>query len=115
MANGTKGMGQAPPSGLPPPGGRSRPSTPSANFYGLVLGIASGATRGDAELEMDLERFGLPMGDALVLDASVTHCDDESVLFRGWGQEALIFYRDTIGLALFGQGNKYTIVCFKPL
>jgi len=62
MANGTKGKGQAPPSGLPPLGGQNAcPPNPLGNFYGLILGIASGATRGDAELETDWERFGVPM------------------------------------------------------
>jgi hypothetical protein len=59
MANGTKGQGQAPPSGLPPHGGQTAcPPHPLGNFYGLVLRIASGATRGDAELEGDWERSG---------------------------------------------------------
>jgi hypothetical protein len=60
MANFTKGQGQAPPSGLPPHGGTETPvpPTPLGNFSGLVLRIALGATRGDAELEGDWERFG---------------------------------------------------------
>ncbi|MBC7883650.1 MAG: hypothetical protein H7Y37_20360, partial [Anaerolineae bacterium] len=41
MANGTKGMGQAPPSGLPPRGGQTAcPPHPLGNFSGLVLGVA---------------------------------------------------------------------------
>jgi hypothetical protein len=81
MANGTKGQGQAPPSGLPPHGGTDTPvpQTPLGNFGGLRLGIASGATRGDAELEGDRERFGLAMGGALDLDASGAYFDDELV------------------------------------
>jgi hypothetical protein len=56
MANGTKGQGQAPPSGLPLRGGQTAcPPHPLGNFYGLILGIASCATRGDAELEGDWE------------------------------------------------------------
>ncbi len=60
MANGTKGQGRAPPSGLPPHGGTDclSPHTPLGNFNGLILRIALGATRGDAELERDRERFG---------------------------------------------------------
>jgi hypothetical protein len=59
MANGTKGQGQAPPSGLPPREGQTAcPPHPLGNFYGLVLRIASGATRDDADLEADRERFG---------------------------------------------------------
>jgi hypothetical protein len=37
MANGTKGKGRAPPSGLPPRGGQTAcPPHPLGNFYGLV-------------------------------------------------------------------------------
>jgi hypothetical protein len=52
-------------------GGQTRlsPQTPLGNFSGLVIEIALGATRGDAELEGDRERFGCPMGGALDLDA----------------------------------------------
>jgi hypothetical protein len=74
IANYTRGQGQAPPSGLPPRGGQTAcPPHPLGNFYGLVLRIALGATRGDAELETDWERFGLAMGVALSLDFSGTH------------------------------------------
>ncbi|MBC7880685.1 MAG: hypothetical protein H7Y37_05070 [Anaerolineae bacterium] len=38
MANGTKGKGQAPPSGLPPRGGQTAcPPHPLGNFSGLML------------------------------------------------------------------------------
>jgi hypothetical protein len=39
-------------------GGQTRlsPQTPLGNFSGLILRIALGATRGDAELETDRER-----------------------------------------------------------
>ncbi|MBC7879698.1 MAG: hypothetical protein H7Y37_00040 [Anaerolineae bacterium] len=38
MANGTKGQGQAPPSGLPPPWGTEAcPPHPLGNFSGLML------------------------------------------------------------------------------
>ncbi len=58
IANGTKGKGQALPSGLPPRGGQTAcPPHPLGNFYGLILGIIYCATRGDAELERDRKRF----------------------------------------------------------
>jgi hypothetical protein len=41
---------------------------PLGNFRGLILRIASGATRGDAELEADRERFGLPVEEDLDLN-----------------------------------------------
>ncbi len=59
-----------------------RTPAPLGNFYGLVLRIALGATRGDAELEADRERFELPMGGALGLDASVTYLNNEPELYR---------------------------------
>jgi hypothetical protein len=68
MANGTKGWGKPLPLDSHPMGGQTRlsPQTPLGNFYGLVLRIALGATRGDAELETDRERFecqwNIPMG-----------------------------------------------------
>ncbi|MBC7881823.1 MAG: hypothetical protein H7Y37_10870 [Anaerolineae bacterium] len=63
-----------------PIGGQTAcPPNPLGNFYGLILRIASGATRGEAELETDLRRFGLPMGGALGFDISGAHCGDESV------------------------------------
>jgi hypothetical protein len=48
-------------------GGQTRlsPQTPLGNFSGLILAIALGATRGEAELEGDRERFGLSMGGTL--------------------------------------------------
>lgn len=45
------------------------PPHPLGNFYGLGLRIALGAARGDVELEADRERFGLPMGGTLGLNA----------------------------------------------
>ncbi len=52
MANCIRGQGQAPPPKTPAPWGQTAcPPHPLGNFYGLILGIALGATRGDAELE----------------------------------------------------------------
>ncbi len=67
MANCIRGQGQAPPPKTPAPWGTDTPvpQTPSANFYGLVLGMALGATRGDAELETDWERFGCQWGSSM--------------------------------------------------
>jgi hypothetical protein len=60
MANCIRGQGRAPTPETPTHWGTDAPvpQTPSANFYGLILRIALGATRGDAELERDRERFG---------------------------------------------------------
>jgi hypothetical protein len=59
-ANGTKGQGQASPSGLPPRGGTDTPvpPNPSATFTERCIAFTDDATHGDAELEGDWEWFG---------------------------------------------------------
>jgi hypothetical protein len=59
------GRGKPHPLKPPPLGGQTRFPNPLGNFGGLILGIALGATRGEAELELDWDWFGCAMGDAL--------------------------------------------------
>jgi hypothetical protein len=80
MANGTKGRGLPLPLGSHPVGDRLPvPHTPSATFMARCMAVPDDATRGDAELEADRERFGLPAGGPLGFDTSITHLDNESV------------------------------------
>ncbi len=79
MANGTKGRGEPLPLDSLPVGDRLPvPHTPSATFMAWCIAFTGDATRGDAELETDWERFGVPMGGALGFAASATHFERET-------------------------------------